>query len=251
MGGLQQLQMPPPSVVTSTDSITGYSSSDFPNTMRQNRIVTGLINFTSGSDATLNQGTRTQPLAGRDVEHIQKQMNAMFTSEQFEPTPINPNLLLKVQDITDNSPSHYKSQADVAERGLERADSLTFDNLFVKDQGSTGKPGRMGGNSSNHLSAMSFSIGDMSDATNLSAVFEDSMRISDDTVKISSLNDYAKKRSLSPHGTGGITTEKKPGFMNMSTHMDMSLQTFGQDESNLGAASLGSSMLNMSFKSKD
>lgn len=251
MGGLQQLQMPPPSVVTSTGSNTGYSSSDFPNAMRQNRIVPGLINFTSSSDTTLNQGARTQPLGGRDVEQIQKQMNEMFSSEQFEPTPINPNLLLKVQETTDNSSSQCKSQATGAGRGLERADSLTFDNLFLKDQGSTGKPVRMGGNSSNHLSAMSFSIGDMSDATNLSAVFEDSMRISDDTNKISSLYDYAKKRSLSPHGTGGVTTEKKAGFMSLSTNMDMSLQTFGQDESNVGAGSLGSSMLNMSFKSKD
>lgn len=258
MGGLQAISMPPPAVVSSTAGITGLSTASYQTSVGQSRVIPGMINLPSGLDASLRQTTRIQPLSGAgggEVEHLQKQLNSIFPAENFEPTPINPNLQLRVRgEMRDHeSTSTSKSQGSVvASRGIERADSLTFDNLFARDQGSaTGKAAKMGGNSSNHLSAMSFSIGDMSDATNLSAVFEDSMRISDDAPKRLSMSDYAaKKRSISPHGgnVGGGIASAKQGH---ASTMDMSTQTFGQDDLHGATGSLGSSMFNMSFRSKD
>ena len=218
------------------------------------------FNLPSELNPNLRQTTRVEPLTGRrEVDNLQKQLNAMYPAEHFEPTPINPNLQLRVQGETNREMRDVKSQESVVvSRGIERSDSLTFDNLFdkdqEKDQGSTMEKAtkKMGGNSSNHLSAMSFSIGDMSDATNLSAVFEDSMKISSDAPpKTLSMSDYAaKKRSISPHGrhvSGGLASAKQ----GHASTMDMSTQTFGQDESHGVVDSLGSSMFNMSFRSKD
>lgn len=237
MGGLQAL-MPPPDIVSSGSAMGGLHSVSYQNSIGQQRVIPGMINLPSDLDASLNTATRMQPLSA----------GSMYNSESFEPTPIHPNLQLKGRDFDPTT----KSQGVVTARCIERSDSLTFETVFVKDQDSTSKTARMGLNSSNHLSAMSFSIGDMSDGTNLSAVFEDSLRISDEPPSrvLSSSKDYTKKSAISPHGTSAAG-ERKQGSMNVSAQMDMSTQTFGTDESNLGTTSLGSSIYNMSFLSKD
>ena len=111
------------------------------------------------------------------------------------------------------------------ERGLERSDSLKFENLFTKEQGPSGGAGKaksMHGGSSNHLSAMSFSIGDMTEASNLSAVFEDSMRITDD------IPGMARKKTPPPVAAAVISMDERTKKLNMSGPLDMSMATFSE-----------------------
>jgi hypothetical protein len=114
---------------------------------------------------------------------------------------------------------------------------LTFDNVFTKEKVSAEKPTKKMENSSQHLSAMSFSIGDMTDASNLSAVFEDSMRISEDAPSVYPKIDNSRR--LPPANYVNETDNKKKG----APKFDMSVA------SSLGSVGLETSMMHMSFRS--
>jgi hypothetical protein len=89
---------------------------------------------------------------------------------------------------------------------------------------------------------MSFSIGDMTDTSNLSAVFEDSMKISDDGSagdnKRGNIATSRKAVSPLPSQVAESDVRKLDGALNP----DMSANTFGS----LGVES---SMMQMSFRS--
>ena len=155
---------------------------------------------------------------------------AEYGSVNLEPTPINPNTQLKVA---------YDGPAPAPlRRGIQRDDSLTFDNVFSKEKGSSEKPTKRMDNSSQHLSAMSFSIGDMTDASNLSAVFEDSMRIQEDAPTVYPRIDNARK--MPPVNYSNETENKKRA----ASKFDMSAT------SSLGSVGLETSMMHMSLDRK-
>ena len=126
---------------------------------------------------------------------------SVYGSLNLEPTPINPNTQLKV--------SNDGAAPAPLRRGIQRDDSLTFDNVFSKEKLSNEKPTKRMDNSSQHLSAMSFSIGDMTDASNLSAVFEDSMRISEEAPSVYPKIDNSRR--MPPVHYTNETENKKKG----------------------------------------
>mmetsp|Transcript_7521 Transcript_7521/g.17233 ORF Transcript_7521/g.17233 Transcript_7521/m.17233 type:complete len:261 (-) Transcript_7521:1109-1891(-) len=249
--------MPPPSVVTSSVAL-GVPSLQQQQTGRQpnqSRVVPGLINLPNALDpmaaVSSEAGGFAAVAAGSGVEDAHKQYAQanIFGVEQFEPTPINPNMAMR---ISGNESISSKSSGAGAgggggsggadgRPGMERSDSLKFEALFSKEKEPANK--KMQG-SSNHLSAMSFSIGDMTDDSNLSAVFEDSLRISDDQLPDSGAGRLAtgvRRTKATPASVGSSTDDYKK--MNMSGALDMSLATFSE-----GSAGMGNSMNNLSIR---
>lgn len=156
-----RVSMPPPPVVVPSGGTSGFSSGNSRGIDAGGRVVPGM-------------GDTTIPLSGSSVSDYNKGLQNMFQIEQFEPTPLAPNASVKLRgrSISPKRP------------GLDRSDSLEFGEIFDKKDGSESEKGegKKDGKKSmhgSHMSAMSFSIGNMSEATDLSAVFEDSMRISD------------------------------------------------------------------------
>mmetsp|Transcript_7845 Transcript_7845/g.11341 ORF Transcript_7845/g.11341 Transcript_7845/m.11341 type:complete len:199 (-) Transcript_7845:697-1293(-) len=163
---------PPPVVVPSTTGVNAYKSVVATNMV--GRVVPGM-------------GDRTMPLMGG--AHGDYQTQLQYQGGQFEPTPIAPNQPLRIRSSRSRSVSPKRPQ-------LERSGSLELDRVFGED-GETSKDAKksMHG-SSQHMSAMSamsFSIGDMS------ALFEE-------------LPDKVKSTTL---------VDKK---------LDMSVTTFPEDE---------------------
>jgi hypothetical protein len=157
------------------------------------------------------------------------QVMSMYIPDQFEPTPINPNAQLKI------IPNEVPSSAPLR-RGLQRDDSFTFEHLF-KEKPISEKTSKKMENSSQHLSAMSFSIGDMTEASNLSAVFQDSMRISEDAPSMYPKFDNNRKIPSTSYIHGSEIKKKAVSATETSV------------TSSLGSFALENSMMQMSFKS--
>mmetsp|Transcript_11311 Transcript_11311/g.32482 ORF Transcript_11311/g.32482 Transcript_11311/m.32482 type:complete len:295 (+) Transcript_11311:1-885(+) len=130
---------------------------------------------------------------------------------------------------------------------LKRENSLKIEKVFVGDGSNQTKKKYDGNGSSAHMSAMSLSIGDMADETNLSAVFDSSLQISSEESEF--------RDTLSP------MMRKKPGAVPSLTNawdgknpFDMSVATIGDKVSDAGnmsmntfAEKMGESESNMSF----
>lgn len=196
--------------------------------MQGNRVVPGTMHIPPGTTqlAGLRQAGGFASLAKMGYAE------SMYGSVHLEPTPINPNAQLNVARDTYNGAAPAP-----ARRGIQRDDSLTFDNLFTKEKLVLEKPTKRMENSSQHLSAMSFSIGDMTDASNLSAVFEDSMRISEEAPSVYPRIDNTRK--MPPPNYATETDHKKKPV----SKFDMSAA------SSLGSVGLEASMMHMSFRS--
>ena len=196
--------------------------------MQINRIVPG-VNIPAG---TTQLGSLREPGGFNALASaIQAQQTGLYEAEQFEPTPMNPHAHIRMatEDRPAPAPQH---------RGIQRDDSLTFEHLFSKDQPTNGKATKQKDSSSQHLSGMSFSIGDMTDTSNLSAVFEDSMRISDDPPAPS----YAKFESIRKMPAAASSYASEAGKKKSTPNVEMSASSYGS----LG---LESSMMHISFKS--
>lgn len=221
--------------------------------LNHHRIVPGLLNIPAGTtqlgtlrgSSGAGAGGYGGALAGAiQAQEQQQQLQSNIYQAEFEPTPINPSAQLRLAEQQLHQAQQQQQQhapRTIPLRGIQRDDSLTFENLWQKDKTSEGKPHKKMEGSSQHLSAMSFSIGDMTDASNLSAVFEDSMRISDDATPLVKIE--TKKSAASPSVSSNLNfsqdvsseTKKKPA----ASSTDMSLGSLG----------LESSMMHMSFKS--
>mmetsp|Transcript_18947 Transcript_18947/g.31379 ORF Transcript_18947/g.31379 Transcript_18947/m.31379 type:complete len:414 (-) Transcript_18947:54-1295(-) len=242
--------MQPPSLVQSgVMPLSGVPSSDGGISqlqraqMQMNRVVPGMLNIPAGTTqlgALRGSGGGGLGALASAIQGAEAQMGGQMSSDpygvnQFEPTPINPNAQIRVAQLD----ARDKPAPAPQMRGLQRDNSLTFENLFTKDNLSqVGKSTKrtMEG-SSQHLSAMSFSIGDMTDASNLSAVFEDSMRISDDAATAVTTAPLEAKTKSS------FSDKRKPNAAPSNANIDMSVASLG------GSLGLESSMMHMSFKS--
>lgn len=182
---------------------------------------------------SIQYNTHTIALKGLDdcnteaqEDVLQNQLPSEYgTIDALEPTPMNPSIVAKnrrnqfqnnnVGDAYTRSQSSSDALLECSDPqlglrpGFQRDPSLKFDAIFhsqnSKGSGGKGKSKSTRMESSNNFSAMSFSIGDMTDASNLSAVFEDSMRISDnpDTEKAakrkSALGEMPENMSIAGH----------------------------------------------------
>jgi hypothetical protein len=161
----------------------------------------------------------------------------LFQSDQFEPTPIHPNAQIRIappEDCTSDEQANSMSR-----RGLQRESSLVFENLFKEKSGSSSsheKTSKKMEGSSQHLSAMSFSIGDMTDNSNLSAIFQDSFKISEGTPSVHPKVESIRK-TQPPNYATCETKKRASGTLEM-----IGVQSF----SSFG---LENSMMHMSFKS--
>jgi hypothetical protein len=200
--------------------------------MQVNRVVPGMMHLPSGTaQLTSLRGSSGFPPIGSTLqaESIAQQTGqvSIFGIDQYEPTPINPNAQIKV------AASDELTMAPLR-RGIQRDDSFTFEHLFTKEKVAQDKPNKKMEGSSQHLSAMSFSIGDMTDASNLSAVFEDSMRVTD---PISVPHKLDANKMLPPSNNFQETGQRKKPTAEMSV------------ASSFGSLGLESSMMHMSFRS--
>lgn len=222
----------PLSGVTSSGGVSQLQNAQLQQQM--NRIVPGMLNIPAGTTqlGTLrgSGGSGGGNLGGLPGTEPMGNSNP-YGVESFEPTPINPHAQIRVAQLDARDRPAPAPQM----RGLQRDNSLTFENLFSKDssskEGKSSNKRTMEG-SSQHLSAMSFSIGDMTDASNLSAVFEDSMRISDEAAAHSALETKAKLN----------VDRRRPNVAQSNANIEMSVAS-------LGSLGLESSMMHMSFKS--
>ena len=163
----------------------------------------------------------------QDMEALHKKLAALYSPEQFEPTPINPNHQLSMQENSRLEDSPKQQQPKTRH---ERSDSLELDKIF--NEKSPKLPQKSGSNMddlSQQLSNMSFSVGDIAaiqDEGNLSSLFEDSMKLKEKSSSSTESNNNNNNRrgsngkqqtrlSLSSFGGGGI--------------QDMSMSTFGGD----------------------
>lgn len=201
--------------------------------MQVNRVVPGMMLLPSGTaQLTSLRGSSEFPSIGSSLQaesiaHQTGQVISIFAIDQYEPTPINPNAQIKVAS------SEGLTMAPLR-RGIQRDDSFTFEHLFTKEKVVQDKPSKKMEGSSQHLSAMSFSIGDMTDASNLSAVFEDSMRVTDPTSIHQKLD---ANKMLPPSNNFQETGQRKKPSAEMSV------------ASSFGSLGLESSMMHMSFRS--
>jgi hypothetical protein len=195
--------------------------------MQVNRVVPGMMQLPSGTtQLTALRGSSGFSSIGSTLQ-AESISHQTFGVDQYEPTPINPNAQIKV------AASDGVTMAPLR-RGIQRDDSFTFEHLFTKEKVAQDKPSKKMDGSSQHLSAMSFSIGDMTDASNLSAVFEDSMRVSDHT---SVHHKFDANKMLPPANNAPETGQRKKPAAEMSV------------ASSFGSLGLESSMMHMSFRS--
>jgi hypothetical protein len=189
----------------------------------------------------------SQVVSDSNFLNLQNRLAALYhgaNNDQFEPTPIDPNLHRhqhqRYEQAMDRHIGNQKAERDYSppprdlqvngrsvlprERTIHRDESLRIEKLFTQAANeasaaaSRDKSGKRMMGSSEHLSAMSFSIGDLTADTesNLSAVFEDSLRISDDQPISVPTRDKVEHH----HKTSGLP--------NMSHNMDMSFATLGE-----------------------
>ena len=156
----------------------------------------------------------------QDMDALHKKLASLYSPEQFEPTPINPNHQLSMQENSrlEDSPKQQQTRH-------ERSDSLELDKIF--NEKSPKPPHKSGGNMddlSQQLSNMSFSVGDIAaiqDEGNLSSLFEDSMKLKEKSASSTESNNNKR-------GNG-----KQQATLNLSSFgggiQDMSMSTFGGD----------------------
>lgn len=153
----------------------------------------------------------------QDMSVLHKKLATLYSPEQFEPTPIDPNHQLSMQEN-----SRLSSEAKSPQQPRhERSDSLEFDKIFVAPKPPKSSSSNMD-DLSNQLSNMSFSMGEIAaiqDECNLSSLFDDSIKLKD--------------RSSSSGETGNIKTTRSgnnkstPFNMSSVAPTDMSMSTFG------------------------
>lgn len=169
----------------------------------------------------------------QEMDALHKKLASLYSPEQFEPTPINPNHQLSMRENArvDSPSSNYKSNNTTVsphQTRHERSDSLEFDKIFQPD-GKSPKPSTKssGGNIddlSNQLSNMSFSVGDIAaiqDEGNLSSLFDESTR----------LKERSSSSAESNNNKGSGTKQQQQMPLNMSSlgPTDMSMSTLGGD----------------------
>lgn len=128
-----------------------------------------------------------QRQTSQEMDALHRKLAALYTPEQFEPTPINPNLQLSMHENTrleSKTPGlgNESFQSRLPIRPIQRSDSsgsLDIKKVFSNE---TPKPRGKMDELSQQLSNLSFSVGDIAaihDDGNLSALFDESMRVTD------------------------------------------------------------------------
>lgn len=196
-----------------------------------------------------------------EIQMLQNKLNAIYATDQLEPRPI----AAMSNDGAKQGDGNAKRMPPPSL--LKRDDSLRMDKVFPGQSPLSShakKPASsVNGeltNSSAHLSAMSLSIGDMHDDSNLSSVFDSSLRISvasgkdaqkgpekmplkdksSGNVDTGSGADSGFDMSMATIGTGGTIGTLGTGAGKFSETGNMSVATFGDPK-------LGGSSSNMSF----
>jgi hypothetical protein len=155
----------------------------------------------------------------QDMNALHQKLAALYSPEQFEPTPINPNLQLSMQEN-----SRLESEPTKSLPLRERSDSLEFDKIFDSNKS---KPPKSSSSNmdelSQQLSNMSFSVGDIAaiqDEGNLSSLFEDSLKIKEG---VTLPGESGNKSSRSGNNNN---TKSTLNISSLGPH-DMSMSTFG------------------------
>jgi len=280
-GGVAQA---PPSVVTSAQVNSG----------------TGLLQpglGVPGSSMNINQTTSNVATATQNLETLQKQLTSAFSTEQFEPAPINTSLGIQIREaqaqlqalqsqllqqqtqlqqqaiqsnLQQTQPQPQQQQqpqpraqprnqqaatkstnAQMAppriQRGrFERESSLKFHDLFKdKEQQPNEKEGG-GVEDVSAMSGMSFSVGNMTvsdgdEESNLSAVFEESVRISE-AKKKKAMGAPPSRVTLPADGKAGAKQPSETQQYAYGQQSNANIESF-----DMSAMTLGSSTMQMSF----
>lgn len=172
------------------------------------------------------------------MDALRRKLAAFYTPDQFEPTPINPNLQMKMHAnsrVNSATPGFENETPGLENESLptklttrsimrsESSESLDAQKIFLSENKGH-KPRAKVDELSQQLSNMSFSVGDMTQEDgNLSALFDESMRVKD--------NGNSKLKS-SQHNNKSL---------NMSMGLnDMSLSSFAGESQFVGDSNLGS-----------
>lgn len=155
----------------------------------------------------------------QEMNELHKKLATLYAPEQFEPTPINPNHQLSLQENTRLESTDVMGKSPPRH---ERSDSLELDKVFSEK---SPKPPKANGSSqmddlSNHLSNMSFSVGDIAaiqDDSNLSQLFDDSLKLKEKSTSSGESGNNKPSSNIMP-----------PNLCSMGPN-DMSLSTFGGD----------------------
>lgn len=168
----------------------------------------------------------------QDMNALRSKLAALYSPEQFEPTPINPNHQLSMHENArlDSSPPIQTKKSPNQTRH-ERSDSLELEKVFTMEP-SKPKPSKNGtiDDLSNQLSNMSFSVGDIAaiqDEGNLSSLFDDSMKLPKE--RSSSSGESAANNRASAGSAGSRSKSQMPMNMSSLGVADMSMSTFGGD----------------------
>ena len=186
----------------------------------------------------------------QEMDALHRKLAALYTPDQFEPTPINPNLQLRMGENTQIESAKPTLENEILQSKLptrsiirsDSSDSLDLKKVFTNEiedhkkvltnEIETQKPRDRMDELSQQLSNMSFSIGDIAainEDGNLSGIFDESMRVRDNsTAKLkSSLNKEDDSLSVmfdeSMRVRDNGNSKLKPSQPNNNKSMNMSI----------------------------
>jgi len=208
-----------------------------------------------------------------EMQALQSKLAAIYNPESFDPTPIADQTIAtkgrsdaasaaasapKVEIPPGNNPRRMPPPSL-----LKRDDSLKMEKVFDSPGGTTKKKYGDGQGSSAHLSAMSLSMGDLNDESNLSQVFDTSLKISTGASQKQNMNtsnnnnnnnNNSKQKAAGRTSLSPVRSSKPSSAANWNqskasdksswnnTNFDMSVATIGA-ASEIGASEVG----NMSY----
>lgn len=217
LAGAGLVQQPPPPA-----PMPMYTPSSTPVIQNRRRVDPGEASTAAPALTSLpaNLVANAHRQTSQDMDALHKKLASLYSPEQFEPTPINPNHQLSMEE------NSRLEDLPRQQTRLERSDSLELDKVFSEK--SPKPPQKSSSNMddlSQQLSNMSFSVGDIAaiqDEGNLSSLFEDSSKLKERSASSSESNNNNKR------GNG-----KQQATLNLSSFgggiQDMSLSTFGGD----------------------
>jgi hypothetical protein len=204
-----------------------------------------------------------------EMEALQARLNSLYPNvpvPQTAPLPTNLSSMKQQQQRQPHPPEYSNRLAHLStsprpgtiaeidqecseEEEEEEEREFTLEQL-VGDGSSNNRPWRKASIASNNSKsmAMSMSLGEMTDASNLSAMFEDSMRIGDDPLA------KAAAKVASPTPPRPTTTAIKPDKNGLSASMmnfDMSVATIGDTPGTLEGSSMNISYSHVFDESTD
>jgi len=205
----------------------------------------------SNTQSELEQAMLVNAKLEREMQLMQNKLNSIYANDQqhLEPTPLQTGSYNKpvtvavtgtvagtvantASSTTETMPSKLEIPTGQNPRRkappslLVREDSLKMDRIFGSPASVNKKKVDLNG-STGGLSVMSMSIADIQDDSNLSAVFDSSVKLSDNSSKVDSKTSKNKKSEFDM----SIATLGEAGNMSVNTlsmhESDANLSTFG------------------------